>query len=77
MDYDQQIYIANNDTGNMQYYQVPPNGKWKQIYQDLDITFYSFDTLALRMDQTAGSDIFNALLKQRLAEQVYRTFRGR
>ncbi|MGI5918790.1 MAG: lamin tail domain-containing protein [Christensenellales bacterium] len=61
-----QIYIANNDTGNMQYYQVPPNGKWKQIYQDLDITFYSFDTLALRMDpNTAGSDIFNALLKNK------------
>jgi hypothetical protein len=59
-----EIYIANNDTGNMQYYQVPPDGKWAQIYQDLDIAFYSFDTLALRMDpNTAGSDIFNALLK--------------
>jgi len=59
-----EIYIANNDTGNMQYYQVPPDGKWTQIYQDLDIAFYSFDTLALRMDpNTAGSDIFNALLK--------------
>ncbi len=59
-----EIYIANNDTGNMQYYQVPPDGKWKQIYQDLDIAFYSFDTLALRMDPaTAGSDIFNGLLK--------------
>ena len=58
-----EIYIANNDTGNMQYYQAPV-GKWKQIYQDLDIAYYSFDTLALRMDPaTAGSDIFNALLK--------------
>jgi hypothetical protein len=58
-----EIFIANNDPGNLQYYQVP-GGKWKQIYQDLDIAFYSFDTLALRMDPaTAGSDIFNALLK--------------
>ncbi len=58
-----EIYIANNDPGNMQYYQVP-GGKWRQIYQDLDIAFYSFDALALRMDPgTSGSDIFNALLK--------------
>ena len=58
-----EIYIANNDTGNMQYYQVP-GGLWTQIYQDLDIAFWSFDTVALRMDpSTAGSDIFNALLQ--------------
>ena len=58
-----EIYIANNDPNNMQFYQVPPDGKWIQIYQDLDISFYSFDTLALRMGNTAGSDIFNALLE--------------
>jgi len=59
-----EIYIANNDPGNMQYYQVPPDGKWIQIYQDLDNAFYSFDTLKLRMDPaTTGSDIFNGLLK--------------
>jgi hypothetical protein len=59
-----EIYIANNDPGNMQYYQVPPDGLWRQIYQDLDNAFYSFDTLALRMDSaTTGSDIFNGLLK--------------
>jgi hypothetical protein len=59
-----EIYIANNDPGNMQYYQVPPDGLWTQIYQDLDNAFYSFDTLALRMDPaTTGSDIFNGLLK--------------
>lgn len=60
-----QIYIANNDArGNLQYYQIPLDGKWKQIYQDLDIAFFSFDTIALRMrSDTAGSDIFNALLK--------------
>jgi len=58
-----EIYIANNDPGNVQYYQAP-GGKWKQIYQDMDIAFYSFDALALRMDpSTSGSDIFNALLK--------------
>jgi hypothetical protein len=59
-----EIYIANNDVGNVQFYQIPPDGKWKQIYQDLDISFYSFDTVAKRMDpKTTGSDIFNALLK--------------
>jgi hypothetical protein len=59
-----EIYIANNDVGNIQFYQIPPDGKWKQIYQDLDISFYSFDTVTKRMDpNTSGSDIFNALLK--------------
>ena len=58
-----EIYVANNDTGNMQYYQVP-GGKWTQIYQDIDDAFYSFDTVAKRIDPaTAGSDIFNALLE--------------
>jgi|AGTN01.3.fsa_nt_gi CotH protein. len=57
-----EIYIANNDPYNMQFYQVPPDGKWIQVYQDLDIAFYSFDTLAMRMGDTAGSDLFNALL---------------
>ena len=57
-----EIYIANNDPGNMQFYQIPPDGKWIQIYQDLDISFYSFDTLAMRMGESPGSDIFNGLL---------------
>ena len=58
-----EIYIANNDPGNMQFYQIPPDGKWTQIYQDIDNGFYSFDTLALRMDPaTTGSDVFNGLL---------------
>ncbi len=59
-----EIYIANNDVkGNMQYYQVP-GGLWRQIYLDLDIAFYPNDTVALRMrSDTAGSDIFNALLE--------------
>ena len=60
-----QIYMANNDTGNMQYYQVPPNRNGNRFIRIL-ISFYSFDTLALRMDpNTAGSDIFNALLKNK------------
>ncbi len=59
-----EIYIANNDPGNMQFYQVPSDGLWRQIYQDLDNAFYSFDTLTLRMDPaTTASDIFNGLLK--------------
>ncbi len=59
-----EIYIANNDTGNVQYYQIPPDGKWIQIYQDVDDSFSSFDTVAERMKPSvAGSDIFNALLK--------------
>lgn len=59
-----EIYIANNDPGNMQFYQIPPDGKWRQIYQDLDNAFYSFDTLALRRDPaTTASDVFNGLLK--------------
>lgn len=61
-----EIYIANNDPGNIQIYQIPPKGLWKQIYQDLDIAFSSFDTVALRMNpNTPGSDIFNALLKNK------------
>lgn len=60
-----EIYIANNDVGNVQFYQIPPDGKWKQIYQDLDISFYSTSTMvAKRLDpKTPGSDIFVALLK--------------
>jgi hypothetical protein len=58
-----EIYIANNDPGNLQFYQILPEGKWKQIYYDFCITFYSFDTLKLRMaNTTAGSTVFNALL---------------
>ena len=39
-----EIYIGNNDPGNMQFYQIPPDGKWKQIYEDVEITFQAFDT---------------------------------
>ncbi len=58
-----EIYIGNNDPGNMQFYQIPPDGKWIQIYQDVEITFQSFDTVALRRaEATTGSTMFNALL---------------
>lgn len=58
-----EIYIANNDPGNMQFYQILPEGKWKQIYFDFCITFYSFDTLTMRMkESTTGSSVFNGLL---------------
>jgi hypothetical protein len=58
-----EIYIANNDPGNLQFYQILPEGKWKQIYYDFCITFYSFDALKMRMaSATPGSAVFNALL---------------
>lgn len=58
-----EIYIANNDPGNMQFYQIPPNGKWIQIYQDVEITWQAFDTVALRLDDaTTGSTMFKSLL---------------
>jgi len=58
-----QIWIGNNDPGNLQFYQILPDGKWKQAYYDFCITFQSFDTVKLRLDPSvAGTDIFNALL---------------
>ena len=58
-----QIWIGNNDPGNLQFYQVLPDGKWKQAYYDFCITFQSFDTVKLRLDpNVTGTDIFKALL---------------
>ena len=36
-----QIWIANSDYGNMEFYRIPPDGKWKQIYYDFCWTFNS------------------------------------
>lgn len=66
-----QIWVANSDYANIQYYQLLPDGKWKQIYYDFCWTFGSSEfpngdhpTLAKRMDSTkAGSTLFNGLLK--------------
>lgn len=66
-----QIFIANSDYGNILYYQLLPDGKWKQIFYDFcwtlgDGTFPdgNHPTLAKRRESNkAGSDYFNALLK--------------
>ncbi len=66
-----QIIVANSDYGNIMYYQLLPDGKWKQIYYDFCWTFGSSEfpdgnhpTLYWRRHSTkAGSDLFNALLK--------------
>lgn len=58
------IYTANTDYYNMQYYKLP-NGKWKQILYDTELTFQNANhqTLSARMGDTCNSDMFNALLK--------------
>ena len=59
-----QIFLANSDYYNLQFYQVP-GGKWKQIFYDMCWSFNKPDhpTLAARMKpETGGSTMFNALL---------------
>ena len=58
------IYTSNTDYYNMQYYKLP-NGKWKQILYDTELTFQNANhqTLSARMGNTCNSDMFNALLK--------------
>lgn len=66
-----QIIVANSDYGNILYYQLLPDGKWKQVYYDFCWTFGSSEfpdgnhpTLYWRMHSSkAGSDLFNGLLK--------------
>lgn len=60
-----EIWVANNDMGNMQFYQILPNGKWKQVYYDFCITFgaSNHNFLSDRMlPNTTGSTLFNGLL---------------
>lgn len=64
-----QIYIANSDHANLQFYQVPPDGKWKQIYYDFCWTMGSsafpsgnHPTLRLRMTTYTGSTLLNGFL---------------
>ena len=65
-----QVWIANSDYGNMEFYRIPPDGKWKQIYYDFCWTFNSgsfpnadHPTLAIRrQDKTTASTLFNGLL---------------
>ena len=59
-----QIYVANSDYYNLQFYQLP-GGKWKQIFYDMCWSFRepTHETLAIRRDpNTGGSTMFNALL---------------
>ena len=63
-----QIYIANSDHANLQFYQVPPDGKWKQIYYDFCWSFGNTSggaehpTLRQRMTVYTGSTLLNGLL---------------
>jgi len=64
-----EIYVANSDYWNIQYYKTE-NGKWKWIYYDFCWTFgksengYRHPTLTLRRESSKPcSDLFNALLK--------------
>lgn len=63
-----QIYIANSDHANLQFYQVLPDGKWKQIYYDFCWSFGNTSgreehpTLTQRMTSYTGSTLFTGLL---------------
>ncbi len=64
-----QIWIANSDYGNLEYYQILPDGKWKQIFYDFCWTFRVVEdptghqTLKWRMDMSkAGSSLLNGFL---------------
>ena len=59
-----QIYVANSDYNNLEFYQVP-GGKWKQIFYDMCWSFREppHNTLERRRaDDVSGSSLFNALL---------------
>ncbi len=64
-----EIYSANSDTYNIQYYKLP-GGKWKWIYYDFCWSFGSSEngpehkTLSIRrLSSRPCSDLFNALLE--------------
>ncbi|MDL2218519.1 lamin tail domain-containing protein [Christensenellaceae bacterium OttesenSCG-928-M15] len=62
-----EIYTGNTDTANIQYYKLP-GGKFKWVYYDFCWGFGSgranHNTLSYRRGaKPAGSDLFNALLK--------------
>jgi hypothetical protein len=60
-----EIYVANSDTWNIQYYKLP-GGKWKWIYYDFCWGWgdYTHGTLAKRRESDKPcSDLFNKLLK--------------
>jgi hypothetical protein len=62
-----EIYMANSDYANLEFYQVP-GGKWKQIFYDFCWTFQKdHESLALRMSSTSRAapyrTMFVGLLK--------------
>lgn len=60
-----EIYTGNSDYANIQFYRLP-GGKWKWIYYDFCWGWADVDhpTVTLRRGpRPAGSDLFNALLK--------------
>lgn len=60
-----EIWSANTDTWNVQYYKLP-DGKWRFIYYDFcwSMRDPAHQTLAYRRENTKPlSDLFNALLK--------------
>lgn len=64
-----EIYSANSDVWNIQYYKLP-GGKWKWIYYDFCWSYgasenqYNHKTLSIRRQSNKPcSDLFNALLK--------------
>ncbi len=67
MDYmNAEIYNGNTDTYNIQYYKYKDGGKWKWIFYDFCWGFNSasHESVAYRRGAApAGSDLFNALLK--------------
>ena len=67
-----QVYIANSDYYNLQFYQVP-DGKWKQVLYDFCWAFrLDHSTLTYRRDpKNGGSDMFNALLSYEPWKQAF------
>jgi hypothetical protein len=59
-----QIYVANSDYNNLEFYQVP-GGKWKQIFYDMCWSFREPEHNTLekrRSEEVSGSSLFNSLL---------------
>ena len=57
-----QIYIANSDYGNLEFYQVP-NGKWQHIFYDFCWSMGNAEhqTLALRMSSTSNASPYRTM----------------
>lgn len=65
-----QLWVANSDYANLMFYQILPDGQWKQIYYDFCWTLgnsdggYNHLTLQYRLDSSkAGSSLLAGLLR--------------